>query len=166
MRITLRYGTMGMLEDLWPYIENDPDLGREGVMEHVLECAEQDGKLYMVFDSFTFGGLVGAKSVVGDRLSWTLDGLRAALETMPEGCSILRPETTKTELLKALIQADLDGYIDWETGTCSFDSEEFKTFCLSATRREQRWGTHPHGTPHGPFQMIRGVYTHRYRKSR
>lgn len=127
-----RYGAMGMLEDLWPYIENDPELGRDGVMEHVLECAEEDGKLYMVFERFSIDTLAGSKTVVGDRTGWTFDDLRSALDTMPEGCSVLWPDTTKNELLKAMISTDLDSYIDWETGTCFFDGEEFQdilSFC-------------------------------------
>lgn len=127
-----RYGAMGMLEDLWPYIENDPELGRDGVMEHVLECAEEDGKLYLIFDQFIIETLIGAKDVVGDRTSWTFDDLRATLETMPEDCSVLWPETTKNELLKAMISADLDSYIDWNTGICFFDGEQFQdilSFC-------------------------------------
>lgn len=128
----LRFGTMGMLEDLWPYIENDPELGREAVMEHVLECAQQDGKLYMVFDTFVMNSVVGSKAVVGDRISWTLNDLRAALATMPEGCAIFSPYSTKLETLRNIIYADLGSYVDWENGACSFDSEEFKdvlSFC-------------------------------------
>ena len=78
----MRFGAMGMLEDLWPYIENDPDLGREAVMDRVLECAEQDGKLYTVFNSFGINTVVGSTAVVGDRTSWTLDDLRTALDTI------------------------------------------------------------------------------------
>ena len=53
----------GYLEDLWPYIENDPDLGREGVMEAPLKAAEVDGKLYTVFESVCINTLVGPISV-------------------------------------------------------------------------------------------------------
>ncbi len=130
-----RYGTLGMLEDLWPYIENDPELGRAGVMEHVLECAEQDGKLYTVFNTFSMGGVVGAKSVAGDRLGWTFEEFLDLFESMPEGTSVFWPETAKIELLYDIVTEDLDSYIDWETGTCSFDSEDFKTilsFCNTA----------------------------------
>ena len=60
-----RFGQRGYLEDLWPFIENDPDLGREGVMEHVLEAASQEGKLYHLFDSFAIKTVAGAKNAVG-----------------------------------------------------------------------------------------------------
>ena len=138
----LRFGEMGMLEDLWPYIENDPELGREAVMEHVLECAEQDDELYMVFNSFTINTVVGSKAVVGDRISWTLDDLRTALATMPEGCAIFSPDCTKLETLESVIYADLESYVDWENGACSFDSEEFKnilSFCNEMETEKGGW---------------------------
>ena len=128
----LRFGAIGMLEDLWPYIENDPELGREAVMEHVLECAQQDGKLYTIFDSFIINTVVGSRAVVGDRTNWTLNDLRAALATMPDGCAIFSPNSTKLETLKNIIYADLENYVDWERGACSFDSSGFReilSFC-------------------------------------
>lgn len=39
-----QYGAKGLLEDLWPYIEKDSDIGREKLMEKVFRAAEQDGK--------------------------------------------------------------------------------------------------------------------------
>ena len=138
----LRFGAMGMLEDLWPYIENDLELGREAVMEHVLECAQQDDKLYMVFDTFVINTVVGSKAVVGDHISWTLDDLRTALATMPEGCAIFSPYSTKLETLRNIIYADLGSYVDWENGACSFDSEEFKdvlSFCNEMETEQGGW---------------------------
>lgn len=33
---------------------------------------------------------------------------------------------TKSGMLYTLLAYDLDSYIDWETGKCSFDSEDFQ----------------------------------------
>lgn len=68
----------GYFEDLWPYIENDPELGREGVLEAPLKAAEIDGGLYMIFNKVAIRTLIGAESMVGDRNSWTLRDLRTA----------------------------------------------------------------------------------------
>ena len=138
----LQFGGMGMLEDLWPYIENDPELGRTAVMEHVLECAEQNDELYMIFNTFGINTVVGSKAVVGDRTSWTLDDLRVALATMPEGCAIFSPYSTKLRTLKNLVYSDLGSYVDWESGACSFDSEEFKevlSFCNEMEAEQGGW---------------------------
>jgi len=54
--------------NLWPDIDNDPELGREQLMAHVLECNEIDGQLYDVFDQFCIQTAIGSRSMVGDRI--------------------------------------------------------------------------------------------------
>ena len=129
-----QYGAKGLLEDLWPYIDNDPDLGRDAIMENVFKAAEQDGKLYQVFSTFSIQTVVGATKVVGDRMSWTLDDLQAALATMPEGCTIFGEGDTKAGMLSYVLAQNMDAFVDWSTGQCSFDSEDFISlleFCNS-----------------------------------
>ena len=129
-----RFGQRGYLEDLWPFIENDPDLGREGVMEHVLEAASQEGKLYHLFDSFAIKTVAGAKNAVGDRTSWTLADMQAALAAMPEGCLLFGQGYTKSDMLNEVLTMNLNSFVDWSTGKCSFDSGNFKAlleFCNS-----------------------------------
>ena len=129
-----QYAAKGLLEDLWPLIENDPDLGRENLMERVFDAASMDGKLYQVFDSFGIRTVVGATKVVGESMSWNLDALQAALATMPEGCQIFSEGDTKSSMLNSVLNQNLGSYVDWSTGQCSFDSDQFKAaleFCNS-----------------------------------
>ena len=129
-----QYGAKGLLEDLWPYIDNDPDLGRDAIMENVFKAAEQDGKLYQVFSTFSIQTVVGATKVVGDRMSWTLDDLQAALATMPEGCTIFGEGDTKAGMLSNVLAQNMDAFVEWSPGQCSFDSEDFISlleFCNS-----------------------------------
>lgn len=117
----------GYLEDLWPYIENDPRLGREGVVEAPLKAAEVDGGLYMLFRNVYINTLVGRESVVGKRDGWTLEELMDAFAAMPDGSTILRYNATRREMYSSLFCTTLDRYIDWETGECSFDNDEFRS---------------------------------------
>lgn len=125
--LTIRqYGANGLLEDLWPYIEQDEEIGgREGVMEKVLKAAEQDGKLYQVFNGFNIRTVSGAADVVGDRMSWTLEDLMNALDSMPEGCTIFGDGDTKSSMLSNVMAMQMDNFVDWTTGECYFDSEGF-----------------------------------------
>ena len=128
------YGSKGILEDLWPFIENDPDLGRDTLMTRPLEANEQDGKLYEIFDNFYIETVVGDTRAVGDRMSWTLADLRAALDNMPDGCSIFGITDTRDDMLNSVLSMNMDQFVDWSTGKCSFDSDEFKSllsFCNS-----------------------------------
>lgn len=130
-----QYGSKGLLEDLWPFIEGDAEIGgREGVMEKALQAAEQNGKLYRVFSMFDIRTVVGASRIVGERTSWTLADLQNALAQMPEGCTIFGEEDTKAAMLRNILACNMDSFVDWSTGSCSFDSPSFKSlleFCNS-----------------------------------
>ena len=85
----------GYLEDLWPYIENDPKLGRDGVLMPPLKAAEVDGSLYLLFKDVRVNTLMGPESIVGNRYSWTLEELLATFDTMREGsCDTTRQSMT------------------------------------------------------------------------
>ena len=127
-----QYAAKGVLEDLWPYIDGDPDIGRDSLMERPFLAAERDGKLYQVFDTFSISTVAGATDVVGDRYSWTVADLQEALARMPEGCSIFSYYDTKDSILSTVMMQNLDQFVNWETGECSFESDAFKTmleFC-------------------------------------
>ncbi len=127
-----QYGAKGFLEDLWPYIEKDSDIGRERLMEKVFRAAEQDGKLYQIFESFGIQTVVGAKEVVGDRMSWTLGDLKEAKGKMPEGCAVFGMYDTRESMLQTVLYQSMDSFVDWTKGKCSFDSDGFKAlleFC-------------------------------------
>ena len=120
------YARKGMLEDLWPYIDGDPEISRDALMSHVLDCASVNGELYSVFNSFTIATAAARSELVGDRTSWTLDEVLEYYADMPEGSTICGYYHGRTGTLYYLIRSDLDRWIDWTTGECRFDSEEFK----------------------------------------
>ena len=130
-----RYAAKGILEDLWPYIDADAEIGgREGLMEHVLDVASIDGKLYQAFSTFGIRTVVGPASLTGDRMSWTLAELQAALAQMPEGCTIFGQDDTREWMLNQVLSINMNNFVDWEAGKCSFDSDGFKAlleFCNS-----------------------------------
>lgn len=121
-----RYAEKGILEDLYPYIDADKDLNRDDFIENVLKAYEVDGKLYAAVTSFGISTLEGASSVVGDTPGWTYDDYYAALATMPEGCEGLDFGVTQDNILSVCMAIDLENYVDWSTGKCNFDSDDFK----------------------------------------
>lgn len=121
------YARKGLLEDLWPWIDADPEIRREDLMTHVLDCASVDGKLYRVFNSFKIQTAFASAELVGDRTGWTLEEMMDCYRSMPEGGSIFNYYDGKRNTLRYLINNDMDHWIDWDSGECRFDSEEFKT---------------------------------------
>ena len=125
----------GVLTDLWPFIDSDPGLGREAVMDHVLECAETDGKLFQIFSNFRIDTLVASAEAAGGRTSWTLDEMLPAYGgTMPEAYALhggvdsspLFLPNSADQILDYLLRMNLNHYVNWNTGECFFDTEEFR----------------------------------------
>lgn len=115
----------GLLEDLYPYLDADAELKREDFFPSVLHAMESDGKLCRVAPGFGISTLAGASSVVGDEPGWNYDQFREALASMPEGCDALDQYTTRGDVLQQLVYLDMEDFVDWNTGKCSFDSQEF-----------------------------------------
>lgn len=135
----VQWGAKGLLEDLWPWIDKDPEISREDLMVRVLEAAEINGKLYAVTDSFQIWTIVGARSVVGDRYTWTPEDMWEALEKLPEGCIPMTARSQSAVLLD-LLRLDWSRFVDWKKGSCRFDSKEFRellAFCGSIPTGEE-----------------------------
>lgn len=150
------YARKGLLEDLWPWIDGDPDIRREDLMSHVLDCASVDGKLYKVFNSFSIETFAARTEVVGDRTSWTLEEMLDCCEAMPEGSTLLGAFYDKEGMLRNLVSYNIGNWIDWSTGECRFDSEEFKAvLALSGSMEED--GSTPVTDPERWNDMANGV---------
>ncbi len=128
----------GMLEDLWPWIDSDPEISRDGLMVHVLECLEVDGKLSQVCAAFEIETAVASAAVAGDRTSWTMGEMLDAFGgEMPVFYSakeisdnFLLPvfyRFDRRSVLYDLVNMNLSRFVDMESGECSFDSEDFKS---------------------------------------
>lgn len=129
-----QYGSNGILEDLLPWLDSDPELDRNSVMTQVLNAALQDGKLYHTFDSFSILTAAGNPDIVGARLTWTLPDLTEALAKLPEGSTVFGGDETRETVLEKLLPMELDSFVDWDAGTCSFDGDAFRTlleFCFA-----------------------------------
>lgn len=120
-----QYIGKGLLEDLYPYIDADTDLGgRDALMTDVLSAMETDGGLYQITSSFSVSTAVGSSSVVGPDMGWTVDEVGALMETLPEDTRIFQ-YMTSSNMLYYLCAMDMDKYVDWVSGKCDFDSPAF-----------------------------------------
>lgn len=120
-----QYIAKDILMDLWPLIDSDPELSREDLMGHFFDCLSVDGKLYQVTDTFSIQTAVVHSDIADGRTSWTLDELLEARDNLQPGASIFGAYDTSDYMLQTMISYDLGQFVDWENGTCSFDSPEF-----------------------------------------
>ncbi len=118
------YVSKGLFEDLYPYIDGDGEMKRENFFSNVLELYETDGKLYRMVPSFRVYTVAGKTADVGSSSGWTVADLRKVMAGKPEGTEIF-VEMTREGMLNYGIQMSGSQFIDWKTGKCSFNSEDF-----------------------------------------
>lgn len=116
------YVSKGILEDLYPYMEKS-GLKKSDYVENVLTAYEVDGKLYAMMPEFYVSTIMAKQSLVGDITGWTLsEMLDFAEENNPEN---LFSYGSRYSIFYDCIYNNIDEFIDWETGKCSFDGEDF-----------------------------------------
>lgn len=129
------FGAKGLLADLWPFIDADEEIGgRAGVVEPVFNALSQDGKLYEISSSFYITTIAGPASIVGTEPGWTYEEMYAALDQMPEGCELFSLGTTRSDVFSSICMLNLSRFVDWTTGECSFDSDDFISLMEFANR--------------------------------
>ena len=117
------YIAKGMLEDLYTYIDRDENLDRADFQDNILKIMERDGKLYQIGTVYNIYALAIHKSDLKGSDSLTIDNLIALeKEKNARGFSNY---TSCQSILYSFCSHNYDNYIDWSTGECSFDSDEF-----------------------------------------
>lgn len=120
-----QYISKGLLEDLYPYIEKDPNLGQDAIVKEVFEALETDGKLYQIASSFGVYTVTGDGNRIGSEPGWTLDDLEAVMAQVPEGTMAFAPYYTRDYMFETVIAMNMNEYVDWITGKCSYNTEDF-----------------------------------------
>lgn len=123
-----QYAAKGLLEDLYTYIDSDAEIKRDAFVPSVLKALENsDGKLYMLAPSFSITSIVGSPSVVGDEMGWTMEELQQLLKEHPEADYPFGQYTDRNQILTYFCTLNMESFMDWETGSCGFNSDEFKS---------------------------------------
>ncbi|MDR2590069.1 MAG: extracellular solute-binding protein [Oscillospiraceae bacterium] len=128
----------GLFEDLYPFIDEDPDISRNDLVESVFRAHEIDGSLYSIFDNFAFYTMVGLTSVVGEAPGWTMDEFNTLLKANPQADKPFGAWQSKEGFLRFFVSLSKDEYINWETRTAHFDSSGFADLLLHAYAMDVR----------------------------
>lgn len=133
--LVLFYGELNTssnaFEDLYPYIDADPDLSRASFLPHLLESTSVHGELHQLWNSVYIHTMTAPESVVGDgrgltvadceRLAEETQGLQSVFDNKYSDSSGLRQDT-----LQNIAYLAMTAFVDKESATCRFDSQEFK----------------------------------------
>ncbi len=117
------YASKGLLMDLKPKLEADPDFHMEDYLENVFRAVERDGKICSIIPAFTIQTLVAKASYVGENMGWTMADLTRLIKEHPEAVAF--SEMTREASLNLLLAQNKDAFIDPNTGKCSFNGPEF-----------------------------------------
>ncbi len=113
-----------LFEDLKPYIEQDSALDINGFMPNIIEAFSVDGKLYTLVPSYTLLTIMAKTADVGNERGWTVQEVKDLLASKPEGTQFLA-DVTRNEMMERCITMSGNQFIDWEKGSCNFNSDEF-----------------------------------------
>ncbi len=111
----------GFLRDLAPW------LAEEGIelLPQLLRAGTVGDKLLMISASFTLRTAAGNRDVIGDPGGWTVAEASALAAASPDCAGVFPGSMTREKYLE-LLDFYLEGYLDWDAGTASFDSPEFR----------------------------------------
>ncbi len=118
-----KFASKGMLMDLYELLDKDKEVKREDFLENALKAMETDGKLYTISPGFTMSVLAADGKVTGGKTTLTLD----EIENIEKNYDVKTFGNTigKTRVLNGLASFNSARFIDWGTGKCSFDTDEF-----------------------------------------
>lgn len=112
-----------VLEDLTPYLEKSSALSKDDILPAVLEAYTINDELVGIPSSVYIACLVGKNSVIGERKSWSLEEMKETAAQYP-GAQLING-ADKEEVLYMCLIFNEDYFIDWNSGTCNFDTPEF-----------------------------------------
>ena len=117
-----QYASKGVFEDLYPYMERD-GIDTEDYLSNILKAYEMDGKLYGVMPQFYITTTLAKASNVGDVTGWTVDEMLDFAES--HETANLFDYGARSSILYYCVYNNIEEYINWETGKCSFNGDDF-----------------------------------------
>ena len=121
-----QYAAKGLLADLYPFIDSDPEISRENLMQNVLDGMSTDGKLYIISPGFGIITMLANGKAVGTEPGWTIAELQQTIKENPQADMPLGMYMPREQILQLFLALNMGGYVNWNTGECRFDTQEFK----------------------------------------
>lgn len=108
-------------EDLFTYVGENVKID---YFENIVEAFSYETKLYAVPLGFTMKSFVGTKQDLGSGSSWTIKEMMDCYHGQGKE-KLLYPGAFKKDVLGTILTGSMEYYMNWETGECNFDGNEF-----------------------------------------
>lgn len=115
----------GILHNLYEDMEKDEDFHQEDCFYHVITSFATGDRLYVMVPDFRITTFATAAPKLKGKKNWKLEEMIKYYEERPAG-TILFPGETKTAVFGVLCTGAMDNYVNWDAGSCRFDSEDFQ----------------------------------------
>ena len=158
-----QYISMGLLEDLDPYMKKDLNL--DNLWESAISALYEDDKCYSVVPGFTINAIFGNTEAIEEIKN---DNYRELLSYFGENSddkqNVFGNYMTQSEFVAYMISCNMDQFIDYERKECHFDTDDFTALLATAS------GLAPYdehysetlkiysGSQPISFQWIRGIF--------
>lgn len=130
------YAAKGLLADLYPYLEREPELLADLVPSVLKSLETYGGKLTQLCPDYVLYTCAAPKRYVGDADRWTLADLERICTENPE-LTLWGPERGM-KLLDVMLCAILEHFADLESQELHFDSPEFIAYLDFLLEMDQR----------------------------
>ena len=137
----------GILADLNPFLNSSSTLSRDSFVESVLRAYTYGDILVSIPKNFSIGAVAGKASWVGEEMGWSIQDIMDFAAEHPD--AELFEYASQGEMMQILMTFNQDAFIDWEKGTCNFDSEEFRKILefVASFPEEYDWDGERESTP-------------------
>lgn len=120
------FARRGLLEDLYPFLDADPELSREDLIPGVLSGMEIKGSLYEFVPQYTLVTTLASTNVVGTDEILDYPSLMQIVSTSDLYESVFDKSYDRMFLLGNVVNASGKKLVDWDKGECYFDSAYFR----------------------------------------
>ncbi|MDR2569048.1 MAG: extracellular solute-binding protein [Oscillospiraceae bacterium] len=141
----LHWAAAGLFADLIPFIDADPELNRDDLMDIIYRTTDSNGRLYQIFPDFGVQTIVGLSSVLGVDMGWTWDEFKAVIEAHPNAdapIGYINNDSSRNDIftLGEWINANMGNFVDWENGRSFFDRGDFAELLEFLMKFDKDWG--------------------------
>ena len=112
-------------ENLYDYIDSDPELSRSSFIPNLLSAMETDGELHEIWTGVQISTLAARTSDVGNGRGLTTEDYDRILDENDNYYSVFQSFMTGSNLLSWIADISSGEYIDWNNGTCHFTDQSF-----------------------------------------
>jgi ABC-type glycerol-3-phosphate transport system substrate-binding protein len=114
----------GVLVDLLPYIDADEDISREDFIEPLLNAMLKNGALYEYTSKYSLLTMFTPAELYPGDENWTAENIKQILADNP-GQEAYMHNYDRDDIVKMYTWAAIGEFIDWDSNSCSFDSQAF-----------------------------------------